>query len=272
MAPSLAINLNPQAPALHVGRAVPLVFLLAVVGVMLVAYGFIRLCQSFHHAGSVYAFIGVTVGPRAGFVAGWTLFGTYLAYTATSVAAFGLFIQQFCIDDRHLGRARAGCRSRSLAYVTIWVLAANEARLQHPHAGHDRDGHGDADRDRGDHDLRQADRRLGARRADVHDERLHPAARGRLLGAVLLADVRLPVVRRLRGSVDDGRGDAEPDRAIPLAIFGCVVFAGMFYVFVSMAETMGFGTDAAGVTAFTSSGNLMGDLAQDVPRTRASAT
>src|SRR3954452_7052952 len=97
MAPSMAINLNPQAPALHVGRAVPLVFLLAVVGVMLVAYGFIRLCQSFHHAGSVYAFIGVTVGPRAGFVAGWTLLGTYLAYTATSVAAFGLFIQQFCI-------------------------------------------------------------------------------------------------------------------------------------------------------------------------------
>ena len=98
MAPSLAINLNPQAPALHVGRAVPLVFLLSLIGVMLVAYGFIRLCQSFHHAGSVYAFIGVTVGPRAGFVSGWTLFGTYLAYTATSVAAFGLFIQQFCID------------------------------------------------------------------------------------------------------------------------------------------------------------------------------
>ena len=51
MAPSLAINLNPQAPAQHVGRAVPLVFILAVVGVLLVAYGFIRLCQSFHHAG-----------------------------------------------------------------------------------------------------------------------------------------------------------------------------------------------------------------------------
>src|SRR6185503_461268 len=70
MAPSLAINLNPQAPATHVGRAVPLVFLLAMVGVALVAYGFVRLCQSFHHAGSVYGFIGVTVGPRAGFVAG----------------------------------------------------------------------------------------------------------------------------------------------------------------------------------------------------------
>ena len=89
---------EPAGPALHVGRAVPLVFLLSLIGVMLVAYGFIRLCQSFHHAGSVYAFIGVTVGPRAGFVAGWTLFLDIPRLTATSVAAFGLFIQQFCID------------------------------------------------------------------------------------------------------------------------------------------------------------------------------
>ena len=128
MAPSLAINLNPQAPAQHVGRAVPLVFILAVVGVLLVAYGFIRLCQSFHHAGSVYGFIGVTVGPRAGFVAGWTLFGTYLAYTATSVAAFGLFIQQFCIGTG-IWHGAGWVPFSIVAYITIWVLAANEARF-----------------------------------------------------------------------------------------------------------------------------------------------
>ena len=39
------------------------------------------------------------------------------------------------------------------------------------------------------------------------------------------------------------------------------MFVGIFYVLVSMSESMGFGTDAAGVKAFTSSGNLMGDLA-----------
>src|SRR5947209_15138346 len=56
IAPSMAANINPQAPAGQVGRAVPLVFLLSTIGVLLVAYGFIRLCQYFNHAGSLYGF------------------------------------------------------------------------------------------------------------------------------------------------------------------------------------------------------------------------
>ena len=210
MAPSLAINLNPQAPALHVGRAVPLVFLLSLIGVMLVAYGFIRLCQSFHHAGSVYAFIGVTVGPRAGFVAGWTLFGTYLAYTATSVAAFGLFIQQFCIDTGIW---------KGASWVLVLVrrlrgdLGARRQRgpVQHPHPGHDRDDHGDADPIVTITIFAKLIGGSRSQRTVLHHERLHAAARGRLLRAVLLADVRVPVVRRIRGSVDDGRGDGQSD-------------------------------------------------------------
>src|SRR5690348_17435295 len=73
MAPSMAANINPQGSALHAGRAVPLTFLIAAVGVLLVAYSFVRLCQYFHHSGSVYAFVGATLGPRTGVVAGWGL-------------------------------------------------------------------------------------------------------------------------------------------------------------------------------------------------------
>ena len=47
MAPSMAANINPQASAATAGRAVPLAFLIAAVGVLLVAYTFVRLCQSF---------------------------------------------------------------------------------------------------------------------------------------------------------------------------------------------------------------------------------
>ena len=63
-------NINPQGAAGAVGRAVPLAFALATVGVLLIAYSFVRLCQRFHHAGSVYGFVGVTLGPRSGIVAG----------------------------------------------------------------------------------------------------------------------------------------------------------------------------------------------------------
>ena len=65
MAPSMAANINPQGTAdTGVGRAVPLAFALATIGVLLIAWTFVRLTQRFNHAGSVYSFVGATLGPR----------------------------------------------------------------------------------------------------------------------------------------------------------------------------------------------------------------
>jgi amino acid transporter len=91
MAPSVAITITPQATAGTVGRAVPLAFALATVGVVLIAYTFVRLCQRFHHAGSVYGFVGATPGPRVGVVAGWALLGTYALFGVGIVSAAGMF-------------------------------------------------------------------------------------------------------------------------------------------------------------------------------------
>jgi hypothetical protein len=41
----MAANINPQATAQIVGRAVPLAFTFSLAGVLLVAYGFVRLTQ-----------------------------------------------------------------------------------------------------------------------------------------------------------------------------------------------------------------------------------
>src|SRR5690349_24333479 len=78
MAPSMAANINPQGTAGLVGRATPLAFLLAAIAVLLIAYVFVRLCQYYNHAGSVYVFAGATLGARAGAVAGLGLMGTYV--------------------------------------------------------------------------------------------------------------------------------------------------------------------------------------------------
>src|SRR5947209_6800458 len=91
MAPSMAVNINPQGTAGAVGRAVPLAFALATVGVLLIGYTFVRLCQRFHHAGSVYGFVGATLGPRLGVVAGWALLGTYVLYGVVTSTAAGIF-------------------------------------------------------------------------------------------------------------------------------------------------------------------------------------
>src|SRR5689334_24332802 len=66
MAPTAAMALNGTAVAARVGIAVPLVFVVALVGVALVMWGFVRLSRYFSHAGSVYAFSGITLRPHAG--------------------------------------------------------------------------------------------------------------------------------------------------------------------------------------------------------------
>ena len=90
-----AIALLGTGAALIIGRAVTLSFVFAVVGVALVAYCFVKLSQHISHTGSVYALVGVTLGPRAGFVAGWALMGAYTAIGCGSTIEMGLFGGQF---------------------------------------------------------------------------------------------------------------------------------------------------------------------------------
>ncbi|MDQ6840751.1 MAG: amino acid permease, partial [Actinomycetota bacterium] len=97
MAPSMAISINPQGAIATVGRAIPLSFLISLIGALLVAYGFSRLSQHFHHSGSVLGLVGATLGPRAGAVSAWCLAGTYILFallTAVTAGIYGtLFLQ-----------------------------------------------------------------------------------------------------------------------------------------------------------------------------------
>ena len=57
-----------------------------------------------------------------------------------------------------------------------------------------------------------------------------------------------------------GEETRDPRRSIPRAILGTAIFGGIYFVFVTAVEMMGFGTDATGVAAFGASGSLLGDL------------
>src|SRR4051812_44996264 len=95
MAPTAAMALNGTAVAGLIGRAVPLAFIIATVGVLFVSYGFIRLTRHFNSAGSGLARARATLGPRAGFFAGFALLATYVCFTVASAAEIGLFGQSF---------------------------------------------------------------------------------------------------------------------------------------------------------------------------------
>jgi len=91
MAPTVAMNLNPQQPAEHVGRAVPLIFALCTVLLMAVAWCFAHLARRYPSSGSSYTFVGATLGSRSGLVAGWITVGAYLSFVMVAIAGFGLF-------------------------------------------------------------------------------------------------------------------------------------------------------------------------------------
>jgi amino acid transporter len=267
MAPSMAANINPQGTAGTVGRAVPLAFLLAAIGVLLVAYGFVRLCQYFHHAGSVYAFVGATLGPRTGLVSGFGLLGTYCFYGVVTSSATGIFgtafLQAVGIWDNPpswapfllvavalLGAlaltivpAKRGTsvllsvEGATVALILV-VSAIVLVRLV--------SGHVPADAPSPDAGFT----------LDVFT-----VAPGTDLSAVFLGVVfGFLSFAGFEAAATLGEEARNPRRDIPRAILGTAVFGGIYFVIVTAIEMMGFGTDEAGVKAFASSPSLLGDL------------
>src|SRR5437899_9544994 len=122
MAPTAAMALNGVAPAGLIGRAVPLAFLFAAVAIALISYSFVRLTTFFNHAGSTYALAGATLGPRAGFFAGWALLATYSCFIAANIAEIGLFGGAF-LSGAGIWSSPEWIVISLVAVALVWLLA-----------------------------------------------------------------------------------------------------------------------------------------------------
>src|SRR5438309_11686110 len=122
MAPTAAMALNGTVPASLVGRAVPLAFLFAAIAIALISYSFVRLTSFFNHAGSTYALAGVTLGPRAGFFAGWALLATYSCFICANIAEIGLFGTSF-LDGAGIWSSPEWIVISLVAVALVWLLA-----------------------------------------------------------------------------------------------------------------------------------------------------
>jgi amino acid transporter len=261
MAPMAAMALNGVLPASLVGRAVPLAFLFAAIGVLFVSYAFIRLTRYFAHAGSAYALTGATLGPRAGFFTGWTFLGVYSAFTAASCAEVGLFGSSF-LQDTGIWNDPEWVILALAAAALIWVIAYGEVKYP--------------------------TRTLlvieatsvvlitilvivifakviggSAPRGQDFSLKVFDVPSGVGLGTVALASVfGFLSWAGFEGAASLGEETNNPRRNIPYAIAGAVGFTGVFYVIVMMAQSLGFGIDEEGVKAFSSSSSPLGDLSK----------
>jgi amino acid transporter len=260
MAPSMAANINPQGTVGSVGRAVPLAFALATVGVLLVSWTFVRLCQRFHHSGSVYGFVGATLGPKAGVVAGWGLLGTYIFYGIVTSMATGIFGSAF-LDAVGIWPSPpdwSGFLIGGLALLGVLALTISPVR-------------------RGTRVLLTVEGltvllillvafvvlvKLAGGSGGKHLT-LTPfsVAPGTDSSALFLGVVfGFLSFAGFEAAATLGEEARNPRRDIPRAILGTAIFGGVYFVFVTWIEVQGFGADDAGIAAFAKSGSLMGDL------------
>src|ERR1700733_474958 len=227
MAPSMAANINPQASAGTAGRAVPLTFLIAAVGVLLVAYSFVRLCQYFHHSGSVYAFVGAFL--RA--VGVWPHPPTWAPFMLLAIAlalALGLAVVPARRGTNVLLTVE-GATVTLILIVTAGVLV-----------------------------------RLLAGNAPGHEHftlTVFQVTPGTSFSKVFLGVVfGFLSFAGFEAASTLGEETRRPTRDIPRAMLGVAVFGGVYFVIVTAVEMMGFCTGKAGVAKLVASPSLLGDL------------
>jgi hypothetical protein len=264
MAPSFGINTNPQGMAPVVGATIPLAFILATFGVLLVAYSFMRLSQRFDHSGAVYVQVGATIGPRTGVLAGWLLIGTYIMFGVLASIASGRFVlglvQEYTgstppdafayavalivllgVTMLGLGTVKRSTTVLVIVEATTVILITIVAIVIVFHLMKGDSPHGqkiDMGVFRLSSGLSPTDLLLGV-----------------TFGFLSFAGFEAAI------TLGDEAKNARTD--IPRALIIVPIFAGIFFVLVSAVEVMGFGTSSAGMAAFENSDSLMGQLANE---------
>ncbi len=236
-------------------------FVFALVAVALVAYGFVKLSRHISHTGSVYATVGLTLGARAGFIAGWCLFFAYVTIGAGSGIEIGLFVNQLFSDLGLafqpdwiwitivalvlvviLGRREVHVITRVLLYAeligALFVTILNVVILV-------RVGTGNAPGEQ------------------TMSWKFLSLPEGTDVGVIAAAAVfGFLAFAGFEGAATLGEETSNPKRDIPRALKIAIAVVGAFYLLSIVAQSIGYGLDPAGVKAFGASSAPYGDLAR----------
>lgn len=257
--PSLAMSGNGQGTASAVGKAVPLIFVLGAIGIALIAHGFFRLTQRYNQAGSAYALVGMTIGPRAGFFSGYGIMVTYVLFAIACLGAVGSFTNAFL----------ANAQGSSLhPFQVPWVYSALAAFVIAAYLV--------------TREFRNVVRILlaietigivcmtilvivifakggAAHGGGFNFGVFNPKGQSFsvIMGAVVAAFLSWA---GFEACASLGEETDNPAKNIPKALLGCVVGTSVLFIVVMFAQTIGFGTNAAGIKAFSTSGNSIATL------------
>lgn len=236
IAPTMGMAFNVSLAAQVAGPAAPLAFAIGTLVTLIVGLSFVLWSRRMAHAGSAYGFITQAFGKRWGFLAGWALLLSYVAYGEGASALVGNFVA-------------AAARTCGWQIPGLWLAMGLAAILVTTF-------------------LACRDMRL-AGRAMLALEAISLLA---VAGLALLILLKTPHSLTLRpfvpspahhgwsgvgygivfamlsfagfeGAATLGEETNNPRRNIPIAIFGTLLFTGVLYVIVCYAQVLGFGLD-----------------------------
>jgi amino acid transporter len=244
IAMTVGMSLNTPFIAGPAGAAVPLVFIISTIGVLCIACSFVRLSSRVSHAGSVYGLIRFAQGRSVGFIAGWALLLTYALFVPAALCGFGVFaamllsgvhipwifysllcgVVVWFTNDRDIklsARLLLMIEGVSIALITLVsiVIFIKQPLTLQPF-------------------------KLGS-------AGLVGFSQGLVFGIMTFVG--------FEAAASLGEEAKHPARDVPFAIIATVIAAGIFFTFVSYAQTIGYGV--ANISALAGAATPMNDLA-----------
>lgn len=234
LAPVMGVALTTQFAASSAGGATPLSFLLAAVATLSLAYVIIQFTRHLPSAGLAYTYLAAGLKPTVGFMGGWTYSFAFAIGVPMVLGVASLYMAQLITN---LGGGHPSWAIFFLIFlalvvllsvfnikvstrVQLWTAILSVAAVVL--ASVITLGKGGAD------GLSLAAFSIGASPGG-----LSGVGFGLIFGFTSFIGFEAAAVL--------GEETAQPRKAIPTAIFGAVVFAGIFYVLVTYALDIGYG-------------------------------
>lgn len=254
IAPTFAMSMNVSLMASVASYSTSLVFFISTLVIGCVALAFVKFNQYISTAGSVYTFVQKSLGEKAGTASGWILFLAYFMFFTGCCCAFaGLFIQ---FIKEISGITLPWVPVAIICAIVMWYISINEVSISTR--------------------VMLAFEGITilmilvlsvvviAKAAMTTGLSLAPfKLNGNSFGSIGSAGVfALLCFGGFEGASSLGEESKDPKKVIPFALASTVIVTGLFFVFVSYAQVIGFGVTKSGLTALTKSSSTTVDLSQ----------
>lgn len=251
MGPSASVAVTAGMMVSYAGYSAPFIFLLAMIVIGFVAVSIIKLNQYFPSSGSVYYFAEKTLGKRAGFVTGWLILLAYLllgtgcaavssAYFQNLLGAFGIQIHWKIIGlliMAFVGYLSHKDAQTSTNFMLVFEVLSMGLIL-----------------------VLSAVILVGASKTTGLSWKPFQLGGNSFTAIGYAAVFGILAFSGFEGASSLGEESKNPKKTIPIAISSAVILSGVFYIFVSYAQVIGFGVSPEGIKAFTGSEAPLGEL------------